>query len=60
ALLPDIISKLTRAGLTVAIESGAGIHAGAGDEAFTIAGAEVFPSTQHILSGFEGKGNERE
>ena len=29
ALLPDIISKLTKAGLSVSIESGAGIHAGA-------------------------------
>lgn len=28
ALLPDIISKLTKAGLSVSIESGAGIHAG--------------------------------
>ena len=29
ALLPDIISKLTKAGLSVSIESGAGINAGA-------------------------------
>ena len=45
ALLPDIISKLTRAGLTVAIESGAGLNAGASDDAFVTAGAEVFPSS---------------
>ncbi len=47
ALLPDIISKLTRAGLSVAIESNAGLNAGANDGAFTAAGAEVFsPSNQ--------------
>jgi len=34
ALLPDIISKLTKAGLSVSIESGAGIHAGASDESY--------------------------
>ena len=42
ALLPDIISKLTRAGLTVAIQSGAGAHAGSSDDAFVGAGASVF------------------
>lgn len=42
ALLPDIISKLTRAGLTVAIQSGAGVHAGASDDAYVGAGASVF------------------
>ena len=34
ALLPDIISKLTRAGLVVAVESGAGLNAGANDKDF--------------------------
>ncbi|MEY2679127.1 MAG: hypothetical protein RLZZ160_205, partial [Actinomycetota bacterium] len=38
ALLPDIISKLTRAGLTVAIQSGAGVHAGSSDDAYGGAG----------------------
>ena len=42
ALLPDIISKLTRAGLTVTIQSGAGVHAGSSDDAYVGAGASVF------------------
>ena len=42
ALLPDIISKLTRAGLTVAIQTGAGVHAGASDDSYVGAGASVF------------------
>ena len=46
ALLPDIISKLTRAGLSVAVQSQAGIHAGANDAAYTEAGATVFSSSQ--------------
>ena len=41
ALLPDIISKLTRAGLEVVIQSGAGLSAGAADQAYTSAGASV-------------------
>ena len=41
ALLPDIISKLTRAGLTVAIQANAGNHAGANDAAYTDAGATI-------------------
>ena len=53
ALLPDIISKLTRAGLTVAVESGAGLNAGANDKDFSSAGAEVFPPSNQSkeLSG---------
>ena len=42
ALLPDIISKLTRAGLSVAIQSGAGVYAGASDEAYVASGATIF------------------
>ena len=45
ALLPDIISKLTKAGLSVSIESGAGIHAGASDESYREIGASIFSST---------------
>lgn len=41
ALVPDIISKLTRAGLDVVIESGAGVSAQFSDEQFTKAGATV-------------------
>jgi NAD(P) transhydrogenase subunit alpha len=41
ALVPDIISKLTKAGLEVVIEAGAGISAGFQDSEFTAAGATV-------------------
>ena len=41
ALVPDIISKLTRAGLEVVIESGAGVDAQFSDAQFTAAGATV-------------------
>lgn len=41
ALLPDVISKLTRAGLQVCIQSGAGVHAGASDQDYSSAGAEI-------------------
>jgi len=41
ALVPDIISKLTKAGLDVVIEAGAGIAAGFQDSEFTSAGATV-------------------
>ncbi|MEY3254845.1 MAG: hypothetical protein RJA01_851, partial [Actinomycetota bacterium] len=46
ALLPDIISKLTRAGLEVVIQSGAGTNAGAADEAYKAAGAAVCDAGQ--------------
>ena len=38
ALVPDIISKLTKAGLEVVIESGAGVAAEYSDKQFTDAG----------------------
>jgi NAD(P) transhydrogenase subunit alpha len=41
ALVPDIISKLTKAGLDVVIESGAGVLAGFTDAEYTAAGATV-------------------
>lgn len=41
ALVPDIINKLTRLGLDVAIESGAGLGAQANDDAYKAAGAQV-------------------
>lgn len=44
ALVPDVISKLTRAGLTVSIQSGAGNHAGESDTAYLAAGAEIVAS----------------
>lgn len=41
ALVPDIISKLTKAGLEVVIESGAGLTAQAADQDFIAAGAQI-------------------
>ncbi len=41
ALVPDIISKLTKAGLEVVIESGAGVSAEFSDDQFAAAGAIV-------------------
>lgn len=41
ALVPDIISKLTKAGLEVVIESGAGLTAQASDQDFVAAGAQI-------------------
>ena len=49
ALVPDIISKLTKAGLEVVIESGAGVNAQASDEDFKKAGAEV--KSGDVLTG---------
>ena len=49
ALLPDIISKLTNAGLEVVIESGAGIYAQATDQDFESAGAQV--KSGDVLTG---------
>ena len=49
ALVPDIISKLTKAGLEVVIESGAGVTAQASDEDFKKAGAEV--KSGDVLAG---------
>ena len=44
ALVPDIINKLTRLGLDVVIESGAGIHAQATDADYVTAGASIAKS----------------
>ena len=41
ALVPDVISKLTRLGYEVVIESGAGIHSQASDDLYRSAGASV-------------------
>ena len=41
ALVPDVINKLTRLGLDVVIESGAGLHSQASDGEYVAAGAKV-------------------
>lgn len=50
ALVPDLISKLARAGFEVEIESGAGSSAGAGDSEFQSAGARVVGSGEVVKS----------
>lgn len=55
ALVPDVINKLTRLGLEVVIESGAGLHAHATDDNYTDAGAvvkkgDVISSADVVLS----------
>jgi len=49
ALVPDIISKLTKVGLEVVIESGAGVSAQAADQDFIAAGAQV--KSGDVISG---------
>lgn len=49
ALIPDHIKKLTALKATVAIESGAGVQAGASDEAYTAAGATVSQNRAALL-----------
>ena len=55
ALVPDIISKLTRLGFDVVIESGAGVHSQATDADYISAGAtiskgEVLSAADAVLS----------
>lgn len=49
ALVPDVISKLTKLGYEVAIESGAGLHSQASDDLYRSAGASVINGD--VLSG---------
>jgi NAD(P) transhydrogenase subunit alpha len=46
AMVPDVVGKLTALGIEVTIESGAGRHAYAADEAYSAAGATVAPSSE--------------
>jgi NAD(P) transhydrogenase subunit alpha len=49
ALVPDIISKLTKSGLSVVIESNAGLASEYADEQFKAAGAQI--KTGDVLAG---------
>ena len=49
ALMPDVVSKLIRSGVSISIESGAGIHAQATDADYVAQGAEV--SSGDVISG---------
>lgn len=41
AIVPDVVSKLTRAGFSISVEAGAGAHALADDQALQAAGAVI-------------------
>jgi len=51
ALLPDSAAKLVKAGVEIAVERGAGLSAGARDEAYTEAGATLAPDARAACAG---------
>jgi NAD(P) transhydrogenase subunit alpha len=51
AATPDTVKKLIALGLTVAIETGAGVSAAVSDEEFAAAGAEIVPDAATALKG---------
>lgn len=51
ALVPDVVSKLTKLGHEVIVQSGAGVHSQASDNEFTAAGAQVVNGD--VLAGAE-------
>jgi NAD(P) transhydrogenase subunit alpha len=50
ALIPDSVSKLTKAGLTVEVQSGLGDHAGFSDQQYLDAGATVSNDRSALLA----------
>jgi NAD(P) transhydrogenase subunit alpha len=50
ALVPEVVSQLTRAGHQVVVERGAGLRAGFTDEAYRAAGCDLADSPQEIYS----------
>ena len=50
ALIPDSVKKLTRAGLSVSVESGLGLQSGFGDADYTEAGATVSNDRNALIS----------
>ena len=53
ALVPAVVSKLHANGMSVLIESGAGVAAGFSDESFRSAGAKIATSSQQIFAQSE-------
>lgn len=51
ALVPQGVQELTKAGLEVTVQAGAGLLAGADDAAYTEAGATIAQSPQEALAG---------
>jgi len=50
ALVPEVVSQLTRAGHRLVVERGAGIRAGFTDEAYRAAGCDLADSAEEIYS----------
>ena len=53
ALIPETVTRLTRAGHTVTIQPGAGIESGYPDQAFESAGASVAGDAAAVIGGSE-------
>jgi NAD(P) transhydrogenase subunit alpha len=51
ALLPDTVKHLVKKGLTVTVESGAGVAASVTDEEYRAAGAAIEPRHEAVLGG---------
>src|SRR3954469_17397164 len=51
ALMPEVVGKLTGAGLEVVVQAGAGTSASVSDQEYTDAGARVVPDASTALSG---------
>jgi proton-translocating NAD(P)+ transhydrogenase subunit alpha len=51
ALVPEVIQKMVKSGVGVAVEAGAGTEAGYPDPAFAAAGATITPGRQTLLAG---------
>ena len=50
ALVPEVVSQLTRAGHRIVVERGAGLRAGFTDEAYSAAGCDLADSAREIYS----------
>jgi H+-translocating NAD(P) transhydrogenase subunit alpha len=50
ALVPEVVSQLTRAGHRIVVERGAGLRAGFTDEAYTAAGCDLADSAREIYA----------
>ncbi|MGI0070940.1 MAG: NAD(P) transhydrogenase subunit alpha [Thermoplasmata archaeon] len=53
ALVPDVVKRLTKAGVEVAVESGAGARAGYPDDGYATAGARIETDRAALLGGAE-------
>ena len=51
ALPPDSAGRLVKSGLEVAVQTGAGQHAGFRDDAYTAVGAKILPDARSALAG---------